>query len=808
MSTINPTLPTSSFIGNGDFSWWLGTVENADDPDARLNRVKVNILGYHRPGEKPSKLPWAMVMSPTDSAGANGVGSGGNQLKPGSFVIGFFLDYPDCQQPVVIGSLLSKIKPIIKKDSQAARDYPRGFNNTISGTDATDTGQSAESLASRDAASTSVSAAAADHSAANPSGVVKEIPVANGKSGGQKTFDSNVSYAVTNIVSTASHVRRIKKNTKSKLTLDLDKEEQTIPIEDSTDFPQRGIVQINGELIGYGNKAEKKLVLAKRGFDASAPEDHEKGDEVRLILKSEYVGEEQEGTTAEKGDVIGTFTDALVDTKGFIDQQLEFIKDSIWWLVNQIKSFVMGQVTKILNAIGIAAIFPFPMMGKVLTDIIMFILKEIACIMDESLVEMIFGAIEDAIQSVIDTLMDAIDQIRCIFDAIFDAIFSLVDIVNDIFSAVNDIISAISAVGDMSNLTDISQLGITSILDFIFELLGIGCNRDTRDPFDISFSGCSIASVADCGQGISGLGMDGVKGKWNPQYSKIIGTFSESGTMVAMDDTPYNTRLVIEHGPSKSGIHVYDNGDVKVTNASKKTEVTIKDQEVIVHGNVKMIVDGDYNLKVGRDYHLEVLGMYNVTANQESKVTFMGEHATYFKNDSKLEANNGLAIVASKIGLSASGQYELQSPIATTFCTEQNHFALGSFNITSTFYNRYTVGNMMEMTIGNEILSRLGTKFDTGIGISNYFQTGTESEWWGGAHQQVGMGVWSENKLGVDSENTLGITQFAKAAAELDLTIGAAFKSTTGLLFDNAQGLFAETSLAPFVVKAPIISIG
>ena len=31
MSTINPTLPTTSFIGNDDFTWWLGTVKNADD---------------------------------------------------------------------------------------------------------------------------------------------------------------------------------------------------------------------------------------------------------------------------------------------------------------------------------------------------------------------------------------------------------------------------------------------------------------------------------------------------------------------------------------------------------------------------------------------------------------------------------------------------------------------------------------------------------------------------------------------------------------------------------------------------------
>ena len=47
MSTINPTLASSSFLGNNDFTWWVGTVKNADDKDARLGRAKVNILGYH-----------------------------------------------------------------------------------------------------------------------------------------------------------------------------------------------------------------------------------------------------------------------------------------------------------------------------------------------------------------------------------------------------------------------------------------------------------------------------------------------------------------------------------------------------------------------------------------------------------------------------------------------------------------------------------------------------------------------------------------------------------------------------------------
>ena len=45
MSTYNPTLPSTSFIGNDDFKWWLGTVKNAMTR-IKLGRVKVNILGF------------------------------------------------------------------------------------------------------------------------------------------------------------------------------------------------------------------------------------------------------------------------------------------------------------------------------------------------------------------------------------------------------------------------------------------------------------------------------------------------------------------------------------------------------------------------------------------------------------------------------------------------------------------------------------------------------------------------------------------------------------------------------------------
>ena len=183
--SINPTIETPSFIGHQDFSWWLGTVVNADDEKAKLGRAKVNILGRHRPDAKPADLPWALVMQPTTNPAVSGVGNAANNLKPGSFVMGFFLDHPDDQQPIVMGTMFNQVKGVIEPKSQAAWDRPGGENlsQPNQGGDTTDTGQNLEATASNgatEAVSTSVASKSFENSDTNPSGVVTPKLVADG----------------------------------------------------------------------------------------------------------------------------------------------------------------------------------------------------------------------------------------------------------------------------------------------------------------------------------------------------------------------------------------------------------------------------------------------------------------------------------------------------------------------------------------------------------------------------------------------------------------------------------------------------
>ena len=823
MSTVNPTLPTTSFIGNGDFNWWLGTVKNNDDSEAKLGRVKVCILGYHRPEESPENLPWAMVMQPTDNAASNGAGNGPVSLKPGSFVVGFFLDYPDCQQPIVIGSLLGKIRAVHEKDSAAAKDYPSSYENSIgeNGTDSSTVGVSTAALGQtqEETTSTSDAAATAQESTANPSGSIPKTTIADGKNAGDKTLSDTISEAIAEIMTVLSQSRKVPKGLSTKLTANIDSEEQTIPVESTEKFPPRGMIKIGKEEIGYTGISEGKFTMAKRGQGGDkiykikdninrvvgykSSSKHRKGTKVTIITKGEYLGGE-----SKEGDLMGTFTDTLIDMKGLIDTQLEKIRNALWWLVNQIKSFLMQSVTKILNAIGISASSPVPMFGKILTDVINFILKQIVCILDTSLIDALFSGIEAAIMSVVNSALSFLDNVQCIFDSIFNSIFSLVDIANDIFSVVNDIGSIISGIGNVSKIKDMGSLNITSALDFIFSLLGIGCNKKTRDPFGLTFESCPIATLLTCPDGNAyGVQLTGIKGKMNSVYSKVTGTFSEVGSMVMFDDTPYNTRMKIQHGPSKSGIEIYDNGDVRITNSQKKTEVTVKDQEIIVKGNVKMNVDGNYHLKVGRDYHLEVGGMYNVAVNRESKVTYAGEHETLFKNDGKIEATNALALVSSKLGITSSGQTEMFSPVYTTWTTEQNHFALGSYNITAMYKNNFIAVNNLKIIGANNVKARVGTNTECGIGYSNRTQMGGENENWLGQKFKSIFGANTENKLAIDAKNTTGATVKNTKAVTLEDIGGLCAQNTTGAALKNAIGFKNEGSVAIAHIKAPIVLI-
>ncbi len=110
-------------MGLDGFIWFVGVVEDRNDPD-QLGRVRVRCLGFHTPNLTAlptSDLPWAHVMHPTTDPAMHGMGNSPSFLVEGTWVVGFFRDSKEKQQPTIIGTL-----PGIPKNSA---DHTQGFND-------------------------------------------------------------------------------------------------------------------------------------------------------------------------------------------------------------------------------------------------------------------------------------------------------------------------------------------------------------------------------------------------------------------------------------------------------------------------------------------------------------------------------------------------------------------------------------------------------------------------------------------------------------------------------------------------------
>ena len=116
-------MDSNHFMGLDGFVWFTGVVEDRNDP-AKLGRVRVRCLGFHTDDKNdiPTKdLPWAHVMHPVTDPSMQGMGNTPTFLLEGSWVVGFFRDAEEKQQPIIMGSL-----PGVPSSTA---DSSKGFND-------------------------------------------------------------------------------------------------------------------------------------------------------------------------------------------------------------------------------------------------------------------------------------------------------------------------------------------------------------------------------------------------------------------------------------------------------------------------------------------------------------------------------------------------------------------------------------------------------------------------------------------------------------------------------------------------------
>ena len=112
-----------NFLGKNDFVWFFGVVEDRNDP-IQLGRLRVRCYGWHTDdkNEIPTEsLPWAIPLQSVTSAAVSGKGTSPTGILEGSWVIGFFADGQEAQEPYIMGTIAGAPK--------FSADTSKGFND-------------------------------------------------------------------------------------------------------------------------------------------------------------------------------------------------------------------------------------------------------------------------------------------------------------------------------------------------------------------------------------------------------------------------------------------------------------------------------------------------------------------------------------------------------------------------------------------------------------------------------------------------------------------------------------------------------
>ena len=118
-----------NFMGKDGFTWFVGVVEDRQDPQ-KIGRVRVRCLGYHTEVHEDLKtedLPWAHPMNPITSATISGIGQTPLGPVEGTWVVGFFSDADEAQQPIIMGTLPGVPTSLPTKDGS------KGFQDRLNG---------------------------------------------------------------------------------------------------------------------------------------------------------------------------------------------------------------------------------------------------------------------------------------------------------------------------------------------------------------------------------------------------------------------------------------------------------------------------------------------------------------------------------------------------------------------------------------------------------------------------------------------------------------------------------------------------
>jgi len=649
MQTIDGIInePTVNFVGKDGFFWWVGEVEDNEDP-MELGRVKCRVLGYYTNvrggtvGDLPTEhLPWATVLQHTSQAGNDGQGESSGQLQPGAIVMGFFMDGESAQMPIVIGVLR------VKKSADTADEKIFAF-----------TGENMEPGV-----------------APNPA----SLPIGE-----------------TNTMAEGSFKRTGENNTVSTPNAKLSQ--------------PGGIGSPNNVGNQSGIAGSSSNPTKPREPDLPIPAANGVGGpwktlEYQLSYLLEDIGDSAGSLVkAENGDFLDIVTGKIVKAKALTAKLQNFLGAVFAQVVSAVRQALanLAEQLELVNLLGGATGAPFVIFTTI-QSAVTTILSSL-CNIDQQLIgyisdpvgsvigfieSLLDGAISKA-EMVLSGVQEVINQVVCKVQQILDQVLQIVDTVTTIVDGVKQAQEIINAWKDASGIfeegTDLIKKGITSISGLIalfIKFATSGCNREPKGGKDtvgwyplLGVTHCTDAELdqinkirgksrGSCGDNGSGGGfLDSFFSEADPyltqaktfldgSYEMWVGTpgrqasvkKSASGTTTTSirannaenqehvargqirkenpNATEEELEAKVKESVKSSTGGQGDTGNLVADHTSYAGTSTIEvhgDDCKAVDGDKVVNVEGDYFLKVTGDCHIEVGGGFFFGAEGSPKV--------------------------------------------------------------------------------------------------------------------------------------------------------------------------------------------
>ena len=641
--------PTVNFVGKDGFFWWVGEVEDNEDP-MELGRVKVRVLGYYtnvRGGttdQLPTdNLPWATVLQHTSQPGNDAQGESSGQLQPGAIVMGFFMDGEQAQMPIVIGVMR------VKKSGETQEEKIFAF-----------TGEKMEpgvapNVATQHPMNPNSSMARSKEEGYYRPKAENTVPFPNqkdqviGSAGGPSGIDTVQNGSSSN---------------------------PTKPRQ-----PKKPIPAANG-VAGPWKTLEYELSYLMEDL----------ADTAGNLIK------------AENGDFLDIVSGKLVTAKVLTAKLQNFLSAVFTQVVSAMRQSLanLAEQLELVNILGGATGAPF-IVFTVIQQAVATILKSL-CTIDANLLGWVqdpVGSVLGILEGFLDGLIDkatfvlqgvqtAIDRVICQVQGILDSVLGLVDTVKTIVDGVGaakDIIDAWQAGSEIFEAgTDLIQKGISSISGLIalfIKFIGSGCNRSADGGKDtvgwyplFGVTHCTEEELeqinkirgdsrGECGGNSRPGGLlDNILNEADPYLTSVktfldgayelhVGTPGRRATIKKSasgktetsvkvnqaekaehdarkriaeekpDLSPEEQEKLVQDAVKKSNNGKGDDGNLiadHTTYAGTYTEETHGDNCSMVDGDCVRNIEGDYFLKITGDCHIEVGGGFFLGAEGAPKV--------------------------------------------------------------------------------------------------------------------------------------------------------------------------------------------